>query len=207
MGGCIFHWHKGTPWTRDCTRAISHSLPHGRSKPLWRWKRLTFHCDIIHRQLQALASPHHLHSVPLVVVQLLPRKQCLWSFACCGRGKKRGIRIINGTLGSLRAQLVHAHTHTNTRKQFTQSEQLSVLEEKTCMYKKRVHRIERAGVPQNGNDQIFSLTDCKIECLLCRSQCYCGMSSKDTGTNKSLPAEGADWSRQPAMAEDAWLQT
>lgn len=101
-----------------------------------------------------------------------------------------------------------APTFTQTRAHsYTQSEQATVLEEKTCMCKKHVHRIECPGISRNENDQIFSLTDCKIECLLWRSQCYCGMPSKDTGTNTSLPAEGADWNRKPAMAGDAWLQT
>lgn len=47
----------------------------------------TFHCDIIHRQLQTLASSDHLHSVPLIVIQLLPCEQHLWSFACYGGGE------------------------------------------------------------------------------------------------------------------------
>lgn len=71
--------------------------------------QLTFHCDIIHRQLQALASSHHLHCVPLVVVQLLPREQYLRSFAC---GEGGGIQITNSTAG-----MVCAPTHVPTHRQ------------------------------------------------------------------------------------------
>lgn len=101
---------------------------------------------------------------------------------------------------------LRAPTHTNTRAQFTQGE-------RQCWRRKPARARNTfivSNVPacrQNENDQIFSPTDCKIECLLRRSQYYCGMSSKDTGTSKSLPAEGADWSRQPATAGDAGLQT
>lgn len=59
-------------WFSECKTSLSHSLP--QMTPSVTQTQLTFHCDVIHTQLQALASSHHLHRVPLVVVQLLPSK-------------------------------------------------------------------------------------------------------------------------------------
>lgn len=47
---------------------------------------LTLHGDIVHRQLQALAAPHHPHRVPLVVVELVSRKERLGAFTCGTKG-------------------------------------------------------------------------------------------------------------------------
>lgn len=43
----------------------------------------TFHgLQIVHGQLQNLAPPEHPHCVPLIIVQILTRKNSLWTFAC-----------------------------------------------------------------------------------------------------------------------------
>ncbi len=43
----------------------------------------TFHRrQIIHGQFQTLAPPEHTHCVPLIIVQILTRKNSLWTFAC-----------------------------------------------------------------------------------------------------------------------------
>lgn len=43
----------------------------------------TFHgLQIVHGQLQNLAPPEHPHCVPLIIVQILTRKNSLWTFTC-----------------------------------------------------------------------------------------------------------------------------
>lgn len=59
----------------------------------------TLHGHVVHRQLQALATPHHPHRVPLVVVELVSRKQGLGAFTC-------------GTKGGVSLASVPAHTHS-----------------------------------------------------------------------------------------------
>lgn len=45
--------------------------------------RGTFHrWKIIYGQFQILAPPEHTYCVPLIIVQILTRKNCLWTFAC-----------------------------------------------------------------------------------------------------------------------------
>lgn len=45
--------------------------------------RSTFHGQqIIYGQFQTLAPPEHAHCVPLIIVQILTRKNSLWTFAC-----------------------------------------------------------------------------------------------------------------------------
>lgn len=45
--------------------------------------RSTFHGrQIIYGQFQTLAPPEHTYSVPLIIVQILTRKNSLWTFAC-----------------------------------------------------------------------------------------------------------------------------
>lgn len=46
----------------------------------------TFHSHVVHRQLQALATPDHPHRVPFIVVELVPRKECLGAFTCSTKG-------------------------------------------------------------------------------------------------------------------------
>lgn len=38
--------------------------------------------QVVHGQLQTLAPPEHAHCVPLIIVQILTRKNSLWTFAC-----------------------------------------------------------------------------------------------------------------------------
>lgn len=152
-----------------CTPMVSLGGSHPTSK-------LTFHCDIIHRQLQALASSHHLHSVPLVVIQFLSRQQHLWSFACHGEG---GERIQNHKQHS-RERCVHT-THPSTHPQaVVHTRRATVLEEKTHVCQQHSH-FGFSQDSENGRNQICSLTDCKIGCLLKSSQCCSKMSSKTLG--------------------------
>lgn len=45
--------------------------------------RSTFHrLQIIYGQFQTLAPPEHTYCVPLIIVQILTRKNSLWTFAC-----------------------------------------------------------------------------------------------------------------------------
>lgn len=45
--------------------------------------RCTFYRrQIIYSQLQTLAPPEHTHRVPLIIIQILTRKNSLWTFAC-----------------------------------------------------------------------------------------------------------------------------
>ena len=45
--------------------------------------RSTFHrLQIIYGQFQSLAPPEHTYCVPLIIVQILTRKNSLWTFAC-----------------------------------------------------------------------------------------------------------------------------
>lgn len=54
--------------------------------PLPGLRALTLDGDIVHRQLQTLATPHHPHRVPLVVVELVARKERLRAFTCGTKG-------------------------------------------------------------------------------------------------------------------------
>lgn len=49
----------------------------------------TFHSHVVHRQLQALATPDHPHRVPLIVIELVPRKERLGAFTCSTKGEVR----------------------------------------------------------------------------------------------------------------------
>lgn len=45
--------------------------------------RSTFHwCQIIYGQCQILSPPEDTHCVPLIIVQILTRKNSFWTFAC-----------------------------------------------------------------------------------------------------------------------------
>jgi hypothetical protein len=46
----------------------------------------TLYSHVVHRQLQALAAPYQPHGVPLVVVEFMPRKECLGAFTCSTKG-------------------------------------------------------------------------------------------------------------------------
>ena len=46
----------------------------------------TLHSHVVHRQLQALAPSHHPHCVPLIVIELVPRKERLRAFTCGTKG-------------------------------------------------------------------------------------------------------------------------
>lgn len=54
------------------------------STQLQEWSlRSTFHrLQIIYGQFQTLAPPDHTYCVPLIIVQILTRKNSLWTFAC-----------------------------------------------------------------------------------------------------------------------------
>lgn len=59
----------------------------------------TLHGHVVHRQLQALATPHHPHRVPLIVIELVPRKEGLGAFTC-------------STNGGVSMAPVHAHIYS-----------------------------------------------------------------------------------------------
>lgn len=135
--------------------------------------QLTFHCDIIHRQLQALSSSHHLHRVPLVVVQLLSRKQNLRSFACSeGGGGFKSQTAQQEKCGHL---LTHPHNAIHKVSSRGSGENLHV-----C----KTHSRRQYG--ENERKQISGLTDCKNWCVLKSSQRCSWMS------NHSKTAEEVD---------------
>lgn len=138
--------------------------------------QLTFHCDVVHGQLQALSSSHHLHCVPLVVIQLLPRKQCLRSFAC-SRGEFK-------SQTAQRERCVRLPTHpsqppyTHTQSSLTVGDRASGENLHVCETHSHYGFSQYAG---NERNQISGLTDCKIERLLKTSQCCSRMPSKKVG--------------------------
>lgn len=117
--------------------------------------KLTFHCDIIHRQLQALASSHHLHSVPLVVIQLLSCQQHLRSFACCGEGVQNQKQHSRDRC----AHTTHPSTHPPTSSG-SHTASGSVRGENPHVCQTHSH-FGFSRDSESGRNRICSLTDCK----------------------------------------------
>lgn len=74
----------------------------------------TLHSHVVHRQLQALATPDHSHRVPFIVVELVPRKQSLGAFTCSTKGGVSTARPM--ATGSVRqcSRQEAAHLHMDT---------------------------------------------------------------------------------------------
>lgn len=90
----------------------------------------------------------------------------------------RGFKIINGTVGNaVCTQLTHPSTHPQA---VVHVRRATVLEEKTHVCQTHSY-FGFSQDSENGRNQIFSLTDCKIGCLLKSSQCCSRMSSKTLG--------------------------
>ena len=78
----------------------------------------TFHrWKIIYSQFQTFASSEHTHCVPLIIVQILTRKNSLWTFTC------RTVQTVVNRHANTHAHAhTHAPTHTHTRKHDKESE-------------------------------------------------------------------------------------
>lgn len=82
----------------------------------------TFYSHIVYRELQALAPAHHLHRVPLVVIQLVPCIESLRSFTYTQRAKvthRLGLPacLINALQCPVPCRLAgytHSDTHSHT---------------------------------------------------------------------------------------------
>lgn len=84
---------------------------------------LTLHGYVVNRKLQALPTAHHLHRVPLIVIQLMPCEQSLRSFTCRERGPKSHTAAsflsyqystvyLTGLVLSLTHIQIQTHTHS-----------------------------------------------------------------------------------------------
>ncbi len=121
---------------------------------------LTLHGHIVNRELQALPTAHHLHRVPLIVIQLLPCEQSLRSFTCRERGPKSHTTASFLSYqyspvyltGLLLSPLTRTHIHTHTYKYRTDRTYLQ-----TQTFLERAHRRipTLTSIPTHSNALIY----------------------------------------------------